>query len=252
MTSTGINGARTTVAAAAAALLLVAGCDDGTDRSAPPEAPAAQETQAAGEELTGSEQDVAGDDASAGEEGADAEQDADTGDEQDTGDTSDDGSAEPISGDPCADLTSADVAGVVGNAVGDRYSDTSEGLPAGVDPDDIVVCRYSADSFEATSASLHWIMPTDEWPDDMPEEMQEEQNENLTAPLVAVGEPIEVEGAREATVEVNTTSGATFVTVRAAVGGTVLHSSLVTEEGGLDESDIPTAVELAELAISTA
>lgn len=238
MLRTGITRARTVTAVAAAALLLVAGCDDGAGQSAPPEAPADQETQAAGDESAGSEDEAPADDASTGEEGADSEEDT--------------GTAEPISGDPCADLTSEEVGAVVGNNVGDRYSDTSEGLPAGVDPDDIVVCRYSADTVEDTSASLHWIMPADEWPDDMPEEMQEEQNENLTAPLLAIGEPIEVEGAREATVEVNTTSGATFVTVRAAVGGTVLHSSLVTEEDGLDESDIPTAVELAELAISMA
>lgn len=250
MTSTLMTGARRTVAVTAAALLLVAGCDDGTDQSAPPEEPAEQETQAAGEERADSEEEAPADDASAGEEGA--EENTGTDDEQDTEEEAAGGSAEPISDEPCVDLTPEDISAVLGNEVGDRFSGTN-GLPGGVDPDDIVVCRYSADTVEDTSASLHWIMPTNEWPDDMPEDAQEEQNENLAERLIVRGEPIEVEGANEATVEVSTSDGTTFVTIRAVVrGGVVLWSDLVTEEGGLDESDIPTAVELAELAISVA
>src|SRR5699024_5395093 len=93
VTSIGTS-ARTTVAAAAAALLLVVGCDDGTDQSAPPEAPAEQGTRAEQEGPAAGEPSGSDEDAAGAEQDTDtgAEQDTGTGGEQDTEGTPDDGS----------------------------------------------------------------------------------------------------------------------------------------------------------------
>src|SRR5699024_4790043 len=148
VTSIGTS-ARTTVAAAAAALLLVVGCDDGTDQSAPPEAPAEQGTRAEQEgpaagEPSGSDEDAAG-----------AEQDTDTGAEQDTEGTPEDASAEPIT-DPCSDLTPEDVGAVLGNevAVSDAAADLP--MPEGVDSEGLVVCQYGPTARDDFGASMHW------------------------------------------------------------------------------------------------
>lgn len=254
MTSTLISGARTTVAVAAAALLLVTGCDDGTGQSAPPESPAEQGTEAAGDESAGADEEAPADDASAGEEGADAEGDSGTEGEQDAGAEGgpDDGADDPISGDPCADLSSEDISAVFGSEVGDREDEASQGLPEGAESESLVICTYTADSDEIPSASLYWMLPIDDYPDEMPEDLQQEQNESRASDMVAGGEEIDVAGAAEATVEISTAAGVTQVTIKAAVDGAVLNSTVMAAAGSLDESDIPTAVELAELAISKA
>ena len=252
MTSIGTS-ARTTVAAAAAALLLVVGCDDGTDQSAPPEAPAEQGTRAEQEgpaagEPSGSDEDAAG---AEPETGTGAEQDTGTGGEQDTEGTPDDGSAEPIT-DPCSDLTPEDVGAVLGNevAVSDAAADLP--MPEGVDSEGLVVCQYGPTARDDFGASMHWLMPTADYPDEMPEEVQEEHEESWRTQMIGSGEEIEVEGASAARVEIADALGLTHLTVKAIVGDVVLWSSVFGPEGTLDESDIPSAAELAELVISKA
>ncbi|WP_147915807.1 hypothetical protein [Ruania zhangjianzhongii] len=254
MTSTLMTGARRATAVAAAALLLVAGCDDGADQAAPPEAPAEQETEAAGEEPTDAAED-APDDGSAEEEGADAGEDAGGEDEagSDGEEPAEDASAERISGDPCTDLSADEVGGVLGNEVGDREEVPGQDAPApeGAGGEGMVICAYHADTPDVPSAVLYWVMPMD-YPDEMPEDVQAEQDENRVSQFVAGGEEIDVEGASQATVEISSGGNVMQVTIMAAVGGAVLNTSLVAEDGALDESDIATAVELAELAISKA
>ena len=249
MTSTRMSAARRAVAVAAAALLCAAGCDDGAQESAPPEAPAEQGAEGAGEETAGGESGATED------EGADdAEQEQDEGDtdaEQDDEGGEQSGEVEAISETPCADLTAEDVGAVVGNEVGDREEAGDDEAPAVPNGGSIISCMYSADA-ESTTGSLFWIPPADDFPEEMPEEARERHNESRARQFLGDGEEIEVAGASAATVEITTALGVTQVTIKAAVGGAVLNSSLVAVEGNLDESDIPTAVELAELAISVA
>ncbi|WP_277050603.1 hypothetical protein [Ruania albidiflava] len=245
MTSIGTS-ARTTVAAAAAALLLVVGCDDGADQSTPPEAPAEQETRAAqeepaaGEEPSGSDEDAAG-----------AEQDTGTGGEQDPEGTPDDGAAEPIT-DPCSDLTPEDVGAVLGNEVDGPMGTADVEAPEGVESEGVVACQFGPTDPGDSGASMHWLAPTMDYPDEMPEEVREEQEESWRTQTIGSGEEIEVEGASAARVEIADASGFTHLTVRAIVGDVVLWSAVFGPEGTLDESDIPSAAEMAELAISKA
>src|SRR5690625_4966727 len=249
------NSARTTVVAAAAALLLVAGCDDGADQSAPPEAPAEQETRAeqeapvAGEEPSGSEEDATGAEQSTG---TDDEQDTENtpDDEQDTG--TEDGSAESISGDPCSDLTLEDVGAVLGNVVNDLEESADLETPEGMDSEELVICHYGPAAPGDLGALMHWAAPFMDFPDEMPEEVREEHAESLRTQMIGSGEEIEVEGASAARVEITEALGITQIIVKAVVDDFVLWSTVYGENGTLDESDIPAAAEMAELAISKA
>ena len=254
MTSTRMSAARRTVAVAAAALLFAAGCDDGAQESAPPEAPAEQGADGAGEESAGGESGATEEADEDAEQEQEQEQDGaeggpDDGQDDDGGEES--GEVEEISETPCADLTPEDIGAVVGNEVGDREEASEDEAPAVPDGANLISCMYPGDA-ESTTASLFWNPPIDDLPEEMPEEARERHDESRAHQLLGDGEEIDVEGASAATVEISTALGVTQVTIKAAVGGAVLTSSLVAVEGLLDESDIPTAVELAELAISKA
>lgn len=251
MMSTRMTAARRTVAVAAAALLLAAGCDDGAQESAPPEAPAEQGAEGTGEDSAGEESDPTDGEAAADteQEQDEAEGDSEEGQNDEGGEES--GEVEAISETPCADLSPEDVGAVVGNEVGDREEAGDDEAPAVPNGANIISCMYPADA-ESTTGSLFWIPPADDLPEEMPEEAREQHDESRARQFLGDGEEIEVAGASAATVEITTALGVTQVTIKAAVGGAVLNSSLVAVEGSLDESDIPTAVELAELAISVA
>lgn len=248
-----MSAARRTAAVAVAALLFAAGCDDGAQESAPAPAPAEQGAEGAGGESAGAESDPTD-----GEAATSAEQEQDGAEGNSEEEQNDDeageesGEVEAISETPCADLTAEDVGAVVGNEVGDREEADDDEAPAVPNGGSIISCRYSADA-ESTSGSLFWIPPADDLPEEMPEEARERHDESRARQFLGDGEEIDVAGASAATVEITTALGVTQVTIKAAVGGgAVLHSSLVAVEGNLDESDIPAAVELAELAISVA
>src|SRR5699024_682657 len=145
-----------------------------------------------------------------------------------------------ITGDPCSDLTPEDVGAVLGNEVDDPEGTADLETPEGVDSANLVICDYGPADPGDFGASMHWLMPNMDYPDEMPAEVREEQEES------------EVAGASAARVEIADALGITQITVKAVVGDVVLWSSVFGVEGTLDESDIPTAAEMAELAISKA
>lgn len=266
--------ARRTLAITGGGLLLVlAGCSGESSQDAE-DPPAAAQAEDGGSDDNAAPSDAAGPAPDAGEESAPApaapdEEAATTapqppsggGDDSAgvTGDTPEGfaGHAPYAEGeDPCAEVAGEDLAEAVGSPLGERSDEGSGEVAKQLEQSggDLVMCAYPTDGdADEPAVSISWLRLGVDLPDEMPQDVQAEHERSLHVNFATGQDDVEevvVPGVPEAYASVKNDWGHTFVNVYVPFDDALLVASLFGTEGTLDESDIPRAVQAAEVAMA--
>lgn len=157
--------------------------------------------------------------------------------------------------DPCAHLTAADLSEAVGREVVDTPTDEASELAKQFEDvdGDLIQCHFPTDDPRELMIHLNWLRLGVEMPEGMPEDIKTKHN-RANHVNFATGQdnvqPVEVAGVPEAYSALEDALGSTHVKVYVPFDDALLIASLSGPEGSLDESDIPRAVRVAEVAIS--
>lgn len=258
---------------AGGALLVLAGCSGESSQDAE-DPPAAAQTEDGGADGSAATSDVAGPAPDAGEESAPApatpDEEAVTtapqppsggGDDSAgaTGDTPE-GFAGPApyaeGEDPCAEVAAEHLTEAVESPLGELTDEGPQEVAKQLEESggDAVMCAYPSEGdADDPAVSINWLRLGVDFPDEMPQDVQAEQERALHVNFATGQDGVEevaVSGVPEAYASVDNDWGHTFVNVYVPFDDALLVASLFGTEGTLDESDIPRAVQAAEVAMA--